>query len=100
MRFARVIPTLLFAACIAGPAVAQDAPLKDHPRFSGMPSYQIDSADVQEFGAAEFEIGTPDPKHVEGKYWKIDYVLKEGQRKAGPLQIGRASCRERVLFAV
>jgi len=89
MRFARVIPTLLFAAFIAGPAVAQDAPLKDHPRFSGMPSYQIDSADVQEFGAAEFEIGTPDPKHVEGKYWKIDYVLKEGQKKAGPLQIGR-----------
>jgi len=40
--------------------------------------------------AEPFEIGGGQPqKHVEGKYWKIDYVLKEGAKKAGPLQIGR-----------
>jgi len=89
MRFARLIP-FVFAAAVAAPVWAQDAP-KDHPRFSGMPSYEIANADVQEFGAADFETGTPDsePKHVEGKYWKIDYSLKEGAKKAGPLQIGR-----------
>jgi OOP family OmpA-OmpF porin len=71
-------------------AQAQDAPLKDHPRFSGMPNYAISHVDEQEFGAADFEMGPDKPaKRVEGHYWKINYDIKEGQRKAGPLQIGR-----------
>ena len=28
-------------------------------------------------------------KHVEGKLWQISYTLKEGGKKAGPLQIAR-----------
>ena len=91
MRFARLIP-LVLAVLLASPlrAAAQDNPHKDHPRFSGMPNYAIGNDDVQDFGAFDFEMGPGNPqKHVEGKYWKIDYSLKEGQRKAGPLQIGR-----------
>jgi outer membrane protein OmpA-like peptidoglycan-associated protein len=90
VRYARLIPLLFAVIALAAPARGQDEKPKDHPRFSGMPSYEISNRDEQDFGAAEFEIGGGQPqKHVEGKYWKIDYALKEGSRKSGPLQIGR-----------
>ena len=91
MRFARLMP-LVLAVCLVSTlgAAAQDAAHKDHPRFSGMPNYAIGNDDVQDFGAFDFSMGPGNPeKHVEGKYWKIDYGVKEGARKAGPLQIGR-----------
>jgi OOP family OmpA-OmpF porin len=87
VRFARLIPVVVALAVSAVPAFAQE--LKDHPRFSGMPSYQIESVDEQDFGAGDFNTPGEETKKVEGKYWKLTYVLKEGQRKAGPLQIGR-----------
>ena len=91
MRFARLIPVLAAALLFTvAPTWAQDPPLKDHPRFSGMPNYAISNVEDQDFGAADFEMGPDKPaKHVEGHYWKINYDIKEGQRKAGPLQIGR-----------
>jgi OOP family OmpA-OmpF porin len=89
VRFTRLIPMALAALALSVPVAAQDEKPKDHPRFSGMPSYEISDADVQEFGAGEFEVGAEQPKHVEGKYWKIDYSLKEAAKKSGPLQIGR-----------
>jgi outer membrane protein OmpA-like peptidoglycan-associated protein len=92
MRFPRLI-LVVFTGMVLVPAAraaAQDEKPKDHPRFSGMPSYDISNADVQEFGAGEFEVGDGVPAtHVEGAYWHLDYSLKEGARKAGPLQIGR-----------
>ena len=53
MRFTRLIPIAVVAACLlpAAPVLAQDEKPKDHPRFSGMPSYQISNLDEQEFGA-------------------------------------------------
>ena len=87
MRYARLIPFVLTASLITGTASAQD--LKDHPRFSGMPSYHLDNVEEQEFGAGEFLLPAEQSKKVEGKYWKLDYALTEGQKKAGPLQIGR-----------
>jgi outer membrane protein OmpA-like peptidoglycan-associated protein len=102
MRLARVIPILFAVLTLGsftsptpiygegGPALGQETKPKDHPRFSGMPSYEISNLDEQEFGAGEFDIGGGQPRvHVEGKYWQIDYSLKEGAKKAGPLQIGR-----------
>ena len=93
MRFARLIHVAIAAACLlpAASASAQDdAPKKGHPRFSSMASYEIANDDTQDFGAAEFDTGPGLPqKHVEGKYWKIDYALKPDAKKAGPLQIGR-----------
>ena len=91
MRFARLIPLVLALACLLPAAArAQDPVHKDHPRFSGMPNYEISNVDDQDFGAGDFEMGPgKEAKHVEGHYWKFNYNLKEGQRKAGPLQIGR-----------
>jgi OOP family OmpA-OmpF porin len=60
---------------------------KDHPMFSRMPDYAIVDYDAQDFGAAEFQIEPA--KSVEGKFWRIGYAIKEGGKKAGPLQIAR-----------
>jgi OOP family OmpA-OmpF porin len=91
MRFTRLIPVLVAAFLLPAAAQAQDdAPKKDHPRFSGMPNYTISNKEDQDFGAADFEMGPgKEQKHVEGHYWKINYDIGEGLKKAGPLQIGR-----------
>lgn len=75
----------------SSPAVAraQDAEgSKDHPMFSRVPGYQITVYDAQDF--AKFELSVDPAKTVEGKYWRIEYALKEGGKKVGPLQIGRS----------
>jgi len=91
MRFARLIPVLVAVLLLPAAARAQDPPpKKDHPRFSGMPNYTISNHDEQDFGPADFEMGPgKEQKHVEGHYWKINYDIGEGLKKAGPLQIGR-----------
>jgi outer membrane protein OmpA-like peptidoglycan-associated protein len=60
---------------------------KDHPVFSRLQGYYINSYDEQEFSVYEF--GLEPPRRIEGHYWNIQYVLNEGARKAGALQIGR-----------
>ena len=93
MRFDRstVIALVLVAAAI--PAFAQqedEEGSKDHPMFSRMPGYFISAYDAQDFGSFGFDMGlSEDEKNVEGKYWRISYQIKEGQKKAGPLQIAR-----------
>lgn len=91
MRLTRLIATAGAALLMSiAPARAQDAPGKDHPRFSGMPNYLVSNNDEQDFGSADFELGpNVEQKRVEGHYWKINYDIKEGLKKAGPLQIGR-----------
>jgi OOP family OmpA-OmpF porin len=84
---------LLFLAfavtAIAVPARAQqDADgSKDHPMFSRMPGYYIEEYDAQDF--TSIELDTDPGKKVEGRFWKISYWLKDGARKAGPVQIAR-----------
>ena len=55
--------------------------------FSRMPGYYIEDYDAQDFSS--FELDTDPPRKVEGRYWKISYWLKEGAKKAGPVQIAR-----------
>ena len=79
---------LLCAA--ASPVRAQEADAdgsKDHPVFSRMPGFYINSYEDQEF--SEFEFSLEPARKVAGHYWNIQYVLNEGARKPGPLQIGR-----------
>lgn len=61
---------------------------KDHPMVSRFPGYYISDYDAQDFGSHEFYVGRGEQK-VEGRYWKIEYMLKEGAKKGGPLEIGR-----------
>jgi OmpA-OmpF porin, OOP family len=90
MRLACLIPLAYVAVALASPAWGQDVEgSKDHPMFSRMPGYQIGDYDATDFGSFDFEVGKDDPQKVEGKYWHIQYAVKEGGKKAGPLQIGR-----------
>ena len=87
---------VLALACLAvlvaaAPARAQeDEPnSKDHPMVSRFPGYFIADYDAQDFGAFDFQTGEDATKHVEGRYWKIEYQLKENAKKGGPIEIGR-----------
>ncbi len=81
----------LVVVLAAAPAWAQDDEpnSKDHPMVSRFPGYYIYGYDAQDFGAFDFKTGDDATKHVEGKYWKIEYQLKENQKKGGPIEIGR-----------
>ena len=61
---------------------------KDHPMVSRFPGYYISDYDAQDFAVHEFYVGQGEQK-VEGRYWKIEYMLKDGAKKGGPLEIGR-----------
>jgi OOP family OmpA-OmpF porin len=77
--------------CIAG-LRAQDQDVdgaKDHPMVSRFPGYYIEDYDAQDFGAYEFQLGEDKTQKVEGRYWKIQYWVKEGAKKGGPIEIGR-----------
>jgi len=87
----RLILVLACLTIVAAPAFAQEEDeegCKDHPMFSRMPNYRITACEDQEFSTHEFDL--PDGyKKVEGRYWQIEFWLKEGAKTAGPLQIGR-----------
>ena len=84
----------LFAALIlltsAVPAFAQEDAegAKDHPVLARMAGFYLSSAEVQEFAAYEFTVGD-DMKTVEGRYWRLEYWLKEGVKNPGALAIAR-----------
>lgn len=83
---------LLAAALLAIPAGAfaqEDAEgAKDHPSLARMAGYVITNAEVQEFASHDFTT-SDDSKKIEGRYWRIDYALKEGAKNPGPLSIAR-----------
>jgi hypothetical protein len=83
------IIVVLFCAIIQVHAQEKDVTgSKDHPMVSRFPGYYISEYDAQDFGSYEYYVGQ-DSKRVEGRYWKIEYMLKEGSKKGGPLEIGR-----------
>jgi OOP family OmpA-OmpF porin len=87
----RVLMAAAICLC-AIPAIAQDQQAdvdgsKDHPMFSRMPGYYIQDYDAQDFSSVDLDIEPP--KKVEGRYWRIAYQLKDGQKKFGPVQIAR-----------
>ncbi len=88
-RLALIVVALL-ATALPARAQQDEEGSKDHPMLSRMPGYFISEYDAQDFGSYDFDIGQgSEEKRVEGKYWRIGYQIKEGQKKAGPLQIGR-----------
>jgi OmpA-OmpF porin, OOP family len=86
----KLLTVLLVCLAAAAPVAAQDDAenSRDHPMFSRMPGYYIESYEEQDFSTAELYYLDP-PRKVEGRYWKIAYWLKENAKKYGPVQIGR-----------
>lgn len=91
MRRAILFAVFTGVLMAAAPALAQDdvENSKDHPMVSRFPGYYIADYDDQEFGAFEFTVAEEKQQQVEGHYWKIEYYLKDGARKGGPIQIAR-----------
>jgi len=84
----RLMLAVAVLCAVAAPVRAQeDQEGKDHPMFSRMPGYYINRYDVQDFASVDLE--TEPPKRVEGRYWQIEYWVKEDAKKFGPLQIAR-----------
>lgn len=65
-----------------------ESEFQDMTYFSGMPSYDIWSADDKEFDEYKFCDGKK-PVTVEGKLWKREYGLKNEGKEASGLQIIR-----------
>lgn len=68
---------------------AQEDEGKDHPRIPRMPGYFISNANETDFDGYDFELGGDKTQRVEGRYWRIDYALKDDARRASPLEIVR-----------
>lgn len=92
-----VFRTLLAASIVSAAALIAPAPalaqedaegVKDHPIVVRMAGYYLSAADEQEFASYEFTVGD-DMKAVEGRYWRLEYWLKEGARNPGALAIAR-----------
>jgi OOP family OmpA-OmpF porin len=87
MKYMLVICTVCLLSL---PAItrAQETEFKDTPYLSGMPSYEIWSAEDKDFDAYQFCDGKK-LVTVEGKLWKREYGLKNDGQEASGLQIIR-----------
>ena len=78
---------------IALPAAAQqdDEPgSKDHPMVPRMPGFYINNFEAHDFAAFKFMLNDDEKtQRVEGKFWQIQYIAKEGAKVPSALQISR-----------
>lgn len=61
---------------------------KDHPVLARMPGFYLSNVEEQEFASYEFTVGD-EMQAVEGRYWRLEYWLKEGAKNPGSLAIAR-----------
>jgi OmpA-OmpF porin, OOP family len=87
---------LLITICVmvfAGFAFAQgDTPgCKDAPLFNRLTNYEIRSCDSSDFNFFNFPLAASSDsfKRVEGKYWMVDYYVKDGAKANSPLSTVR-----------
>lgn len=79
----------LFGLCSVSAYAQDDADgAKDHPAIPRMPGYYINNYEDHDFDGYDFLIGD-DTQRVEGRFWSIQYVIKEGVKPASPLAISR-----------
>ena len=89
MRVLSIIVLIILFSAIKG-AIAQDDPgCKDHPTFSRMPSFYIDSCEKKDFDQYRFVDQKGNEVSVEGTYTFIKYVLNKGAKAPSELQIVR-----------
>jgi OmpA-OmpF porin, OOP family len=81
----------LASLIVAAPALAQDdeAGLKDHPFLSRMPGFYINDGQDLEFGAFDFQLPGDKEQHAEGRYRKLQYLLKDGAKNPGAIAVAR-----------
>jgi outer membrane protein OmpA-like peptidoglycan-associated protein len=62
---------------------------KDHPMVPRMSGYYIQDYEAREFDTHDFPIAEDKEQTVEGRYWHIDYWVKEGSKTSSALEISR-----------
>jgi outer membrane protein OmpA-like peptidoglycan-associated protein len=77
--------------CLTVAAFAQDDVdgAKDHPLITRMPGYYIAEYIQKEFDSIPFRDSQGKEGKVEGKYYYIDYLIKDGAKSASDVQIIR-----------
>ncbi|MBY0427893.1 MAG: OmpA family protein [Alphaproteobacteria bacterium] len=84
----KICCVLVLLFCV--PAMAEDEEgSKDHPRIPRLPGYEIQHYVGNDFGFHEFYTSADKTVKVEGRYWQIDYLLPEGKKVRGALEIVR-----------
>ena len=74
-------------ACAADPADYKGS--KDHPMFSRMPGFYIDSYETKQFEQYKYNDQKGNPITVEGHFFEISYCVKTGVEPPTELQIIR-----------
>jgi outer membrane protein OmpA-like peptidoglycan-associated protein len=79
---------MLVVSCL--PALAQEDAegAKDHPVLARMPGFYLSTAEEQEFASYDFTVGD-EMQAVEGRYWRLEYWLKDGAKNPGALAVAR-----------
>ena len=68
---------------------ADDHGSKDHPLFTRMPNYYIDSYETKQFNQYKFKDQRGKEIPVEGQFYKISYCIKRNQEPPSEIQIIR-----------
>lgn len=79
------VSTLVWAASDPG----DDKGSKDHPMFTRMPGYYIDSYETKQFEQYKFKDKQGKLIPVEGQYYKISYCINRGKTPPSEIQIIR-----------
>ncbi len=66
-----------------------DAGSKEHPMFTRMPGFRIDSYETKQFEQYQFKDKKGNPLPVEGIFYQISYCVKSGVKSPSELQIIR-----------
>ncbi|MDH4266141.1 MAG: OmpA family protein [Deltaproteobacteria bacterium] len=68
---------------------ADDPGSKDHPLFTRMLNFYIDSYETKQFGGHQFMDKQGKPLPIEGRFYKISYCIKRGKEPPSEIQIIR-----------
>ncbi len=87
--------SLLFVASLLVPvaAFAEEQPdeegCKDHPQIPRFPGFYLSGCAQNDFADYEFQVGDEKYEKKEGRFWSLDYTLKEGAKQASSLEVAR-----------
>lgn len=91
-RFRRIIWLVgVFVFAVSSIALAQEDEegCKDHPMFTRMPNFYIESCKEKDFEQADFVDEKGEDIKVDGKYYWAEYDIKKGYKAPSELQILR-----------
>jgi OmpA-OmpF porin, OOP family len=88
MKSLMVLVLTAILLCLSIPVFAADTEgCHDAPQFNRLLNYEIRSCDSSDFNSYNFPTGVPSDsfQRVEGKYWMVDYYVKDGGKANSPL---------------